>query len=85
MTKKPTSSETKMIEARISRSLRIAFAAALVIALVIPVAESAFVTSTPGKFAMRSIELVALAAMALSFSNAYLLNRRLNKRPDCRR
>ncbi|WDG77330.1 hypothetical protein PUP68_21595 [Pseudomonas chlororaphis] len=72
----------KIIEARISRSLRTAFAAALVIALVIPVTESILTTSTTGRFVMRSIDFIALAAIVLSLSNAYFLNRRLNRRNE---
>ncbi|GLO24223.1 hypothetical protein PPUJ21368_20510 [Pseudomonas putida] len=80
MIKKPNSSETKIIEARIRRSLRIAFVAALMIALVIPITESIFINSATGAFVMRLIDFIALVAMALNFSNAYLLDRRLNKR-----
>ena len=71
--------DIKIIEARISCSLRIALAAALIIALVIPVTESIFITSATGAFVMRSIDLAALAAIILSLRNAYLLNRRLDK------
>lgn len=77
--KNTSKGDIKIIEARIKRSLRIALAAALVIALVIPVTESSFVTSTTGAFVMRSIDLAALAAIILSLRNAYLLNRRLDK------
>tara|TARA_Y100001937_G_scaffold79560_1_gene107797 strand:+ start:837 stop:1097 length:261 start_codon:yes stop_codon:yes gene_type:complete len=70
--------ESRAIEARVGRLLRIAFAAALVIALVVPVAESTFVTSAMGKLVMRSIDAAALLAMVLSISRAYLLERKLS-------
>ena len=70
--------ERREIEARVGRLLRIAFAATLVITLVVPVAESAFVTSTIGKLVMRSIDAAALLAMVLSISRAYFLDRKLS-------
>ncbi|WP_447593590.1 hypothetical protein [Aquipseudomonas campi] len=70
--------ERKIMEARITRLLRIALVAALVIALVIPVAESAFIISSSGKLVMRSIDAAALLAIFLSLGNAFLLDRRLN-------
>lgn len=70
--------EIKAIDARVERLLRIAFAAILVMALVVPVAEGAFATSTMDKLVMRSIDAIALLALALSISRAYLLERRLD-------
>lgn len=84
MMKNTNSGDIKIVEARIRRSLRIAFAAALVIALVIPVTENALDISTAGKFVMRSIDAVALLAIAVSLTNAFLLNRRLNKKSHSR-
>ncbi|ROQ53625.1 hypothetical protein EDF85_1389 [Pseudomonas putida] len=71
--------DKKAIEASIKRSLRIALAAILVIALVIPITESIFVNSATRAFVMRSIDFIALVTMILSFSNALLLDQRLNK------
>lgn len=84
MPRNVNSGDIKIIEARITRSLRIAFVAALIVALVIPVAESALVISTYGKFVMRSIDVAALLAIAVSLTNAYLLDRRLNKKSHSR-
>lgn len=70
--------EIRMIDEKMTRSLRIAFAAALVIALVIPVAESIFPVSTIGRLVMRSIDVAALLAISLNVANAYLLDRQLN-------
>ncbi|MFI8608534.1 hypothetical protein ACIGFL_09440 [Pseudomonas sp. NPDC077649] len=78
MNRKVSSSETRMIEARISRSLRIAFWAALVIAFVIPMAENAFITSNTGRLVMRLTDISALLAIFLSLAKAFLLERRLN-------
>jgi len=77
MNKKHSSRETRVIEARISRSLRIAVAAALVIALVIPIAENALITSNTGKAMMRLADMTALLTMLWSLANAFLLDRRL--------
>ncbi|MBC3254360.1 hypothetical protein HU733_02550 [Pseudomonas paralactis] len=71
--------DIKIIEARIRRSLRIAVIAALVIILVVPVSASTFITSSIGKFVMRSMNAIALLAIAAGLLNTYLLNRRLNK------
>ena len=84
MPKNVNSGDIKIVEARITRSLRIALAAALIVALVIPVAESALVISTTGKLVMRSMDAVALLAIAVSLINAFLLNRRLNKKSHSR-
>ncbi len=69
--------ERRAIEARVGRSLRMAFAAVLVITMVVPVAESVFITSNTGKLVMRSIDATALLAMFWSLGNAFLLDRRL--------
>lgn len=70
--------ERKIMEARITRLLRIALAAALPIVFVIPVAESIFMASVSGKLVMRSIDAIALLVILLSLSKAFLLDRRLN-------
>ncbi|HCF0024008.1 TPA: hypothetical protein ACGJSI_005915 [Pseudomonas aeruginosa] len=77
--RKSTIGDTRIIEARITRSLRIALAMLVLIAVVIPITESIFVTNSVGTSVMRLIDLVALVAMVLSFFNAYLLDRRLSK------
>lgn len=71
--------DKRMIEARIRRSFRIALNMLILIVLVIPITESIFITSATGAFVMRSIDFIALVTMILSFSNAHLLDRRLNK------
>lgn len=74
-----TIGDTRIIEARITRSLRIALAMLVLIAVVIPITESIFVTNSVGTSVMRLIDLIALVAMVLSLFNAYLLDRRLSK------
>ncbi|HBO4545398.1 TPA: hypothetical protein L4U59_001153 [Pseudomonas aeruginosa] len=77
--RKSTIGDTRIIEARITRSLRIALAMLVLIAVVIPITESIFVTNSVGTSVMRLIDLIALVAMVLSLFNAYLLDRRLSK------